>query len=344
MTNTSKPSAALGTASKPSEFTHASLKLTLYYVLSTLGILVVTSSIILTLFTPPTPAATPITTSPVLNHERGGHTEVSRYEFREHLRDVVVVSDIFVLLLASLLSYFFARRTLQPIEDVYKRQTQFVSDVAHELRTPLAVMRSGAETMLRQERSAAEYRDFITDSHDEVLRLGRLTDQLLALLSSRQSERELTAVDLDEIAAATTKRQQAYADDHHITLTYTGDASATILGDRDQLTQLLQNLIKNALDYNTEQGTVDVSLDTDDNRVTLTVRDTGIGIDPALQDRLFDRFYKVDAARSGEGGAGLGLSIVKEIADRHHGEIALSSTPGTGTTIAISFPAAPTSS
>ena len=338
MITTLKRFAASATPSKQSEFSRATWKLTSYYVVSTFFILLVSSTLILVLFAPP---ESRLTFEPEIDEALIAHNEWSLFEFREHLVAVLAITDLLILIVVTIFAYFFAKRTLLPIEAVYERQKKFMSDVAHELRTPLSVMRAGSDVVLSNERSPADYREYIQDVQDETARLANLTNQLLLLLRGENDVNlTKTEIDLAVLARHEIERFKPYATEHAVSLTIETQGSVKLSADKERLVQLLQNLIKNAIDYNKAGGTVTVSVHDNGPEVTLTVSDTGCGIDETAQKHIFERFYKSDSARTHttQSGAGLGLSIVKEIVTLHQGTIAVHSTPGSGTTITINFP------
>lgn len=325
------------TSLKQSKFKRATLRLTIYYVISTFCILLLSSVVILVLFSPPDSESVMVANTIVETE----HDEFSLYEFREHLLDVLIVVDVIVLFFVTILAYFFARRTLRPIEQIYKLQEQFVGDVAHELRTPLAVMKSGGEAILRKERSVSEYQEFIRESNEEVDRLSRLSNQLLSLLSQKAiiRPREVN-VNLAILIKNQVKRYQEYADSKNVTIKLGSVENIEFNANEDDIIQLVQNLIKNAVDYNKVGGEVIVELVKIEGKIVFSVKDTGVGIPTESQPYIFDRFYKVDSARKCESqtGTGLGLAIVKDIVDKYNGQIEVESEVGIGTTIKVFLP------
>jgi two-component system sensor histidine kinase CiaH len=338
MINILKLSGELGTALSRDKFFRATIKLTIFYVLSTAVILFISSAAVLFIFAP---SETELPSREEGWEEEIPHDEWSVDEIREHLPSVVTLVDITILLIVSIFSYYFAKRTLAPIESMHKQQTQFMGDVAHELRTPLAVLQAGADVLAKKQRSAAEYQEFITDVQEETGRLTRLTNQLLELLKTEQVvTQDFKAVDVSELVTAEIKRFIPYA--AHIEVTIEGTISPRILlaVPADSFTQILQNLLKNAIDYNKPHGEVSVTLKESESNVCLEVTDTGIGIEPLKQKLLFERFVKVAQARTqtSTSGAGLGLSIVKALVLNIGGEIKLQSTPGIGTSVTVYIP------
>lgn len=345
MINILKPFGESGTALSHDKFFLATLKLTVFYVLSTAVILFVSSAAILIIFTPPESELSfreeAMEEEEEEREEEVEHDDWSTYELREHLAGVVVLVDVLVLFMVSLLSYYVARRTLLPIKTMHERQTQFMGDVAHELRTPLSVMQAGADTVLKKQRTASEYEMFITDVQDETGRLTRLSNQLLQLLkTSRGSEALSTDVNLSQLSETEVRRFLPYAHNYGVTIQSTVASHITIRTQRDSVVEVLQNLLKNAIDYNKPGGTATLSLSETETTVVLEIKDTGVGISPAAQAVVFNRFVKGDSARTqdAKSGSGLGLSIVKALVTTLGGHIALVSTIDVGTTITITLP------
>lgn len=338
MNNISKPFVAWVTALKHDKFRIATLKLTFFYVLGTAAILLVSSVAVLVVFTPSKAISTEQSLVKIVEPEHG---DWSLYEAREHLAVVIAVVDIVVLLVVSVLAYYLARRTLLPIKTMHEEQQRFMSDVAHELRTPLSVMQAGADTMLRKNRPAEVYEEFITDVQEEAGRLTRLSNQLLRLLSTDAIGQEVfSEVNLSKITKAQVRLFTPYAQKRSVTIVDNIETDIIASTESDSLIEIIQNILKNAIDYNKQGGTVTVTLSETKTEVLLKVIDTGIGISSGVQTTVFNRFVKDDAARtqSQSSGAGLGLSIVKILATKIGGKLALESTLGVGTTITVTLP------
>lgn len=338
MTNISKPFAASATASLDGKFNLATLKLTFFYVLSTALILVATSVAVLIIFTPP---AADVPFQPETEEVEVEYDKWGVYELREHLATVIAFVDVLMLLVVSVLSYYFARRTLLPIKHIYELQHQFMSDVAHELRTPLSVMQAGADTMLRKQRSLEEYEVFVKDTQEEIGRLTRLSNQLLQLLrTDRVQSVAWVDTDLSNLIKTEVQRFIPYADTKIVTLACVVPENITLDTDRDRLIEVLQNLLKNAIDYNKQGGRVTATLSETAAHVAIAIEDTGVGIAEVKQAKVFDRFVKGEKARTQttESGAGLGLSIVKALVAKLGGTITLESIEAVGTTVTLLLP------
>ncbi len=220
---------------------------------------------------------------------------------------------------------------------------RFTADAAHELRTPLAVMRNAAEVVLRASRDPEQYRRVLEEMLEEIERLTRLVEQLLflcrgdaGLVPSSGRPVRLGAL-IEEVA----EHMRAVAEARGLALTVTGAAPCPVRGDEDQLRRLLFNLLDNAIKYTPSGGTIAVRVTCPDGRTQVEVADTGIGIAPEHLEHLFERFYRVDPARGRESdGTGLGLAICRSIAEAHGGTIAVESAVGRGTRVTLTLPAA----
>jgi len=268
---------------------------------------------------------------------------VASHEASEQLVHVLFLVDGVIWFLASILSFYLARLTLEPVEEIYTLQEKFVGDVAHELRTPLTVIKAGAETMLRSERSVGEYKTFVSESLEEIERIITLTNDLLSLLQHKLvGTRDIVSVDFSAVVESYVSQIKAFARDKKITFTEHVKSDVFVRGAAHDLARLVMNILKNAVDYNKEGGVVTVALSQEEGMAVLTITDTGIGMTPDDVLHIFERFYKADSARvqTKSSGTGLGLSIVKEIIDAHDGSIEVTSTLGSGTTITVSLPCA----
>ncbi len=229
------------------------------------------------------------------------------------------------------------------LDEAFQRQRQFTADASHELRTPLTAIKGQAEVALQRERAPEEYREALRRVNEEVDRMIRLLGSLLTLAraDAAQIEIEREPVSLERLAGDAMEQLRPAAAEKRVTVTPLSSADIVIRADHDLLLQLLLNLLDNAVKYTPEGGTVEVSWRPGAGRAEISVRDTGPGIAPEHLTHVFDRFYRVDAARSrAEGGAGLGLSICRWIAEAHGGAIRAESPPGGGARFTVSLPLA----
>ncbi|HKE01155.1 MAG TPA: heavy metal sensor histidine kinase, partial [Planctomycetota bacterium] len=232
--------------------------------------------------------------------------------------------------------------TLERLEKAFERQTRFTSDASHELRTPLAVLRTQVEVALRADRSPDEYRATLEACLRSAQRMTALVEALLALARADADEAPIAREEvwLDALARETAELLQPAAEAENVTL-HCAAAPARVHGDPRLLADVVSNLVHNGVRYNRPGGRVDVSVARDDGHVVLRVSDTGIGIPAEARGRLFERFYRVDPARSRErGGAGLGLAIAHRIVEAHGGSIDVESEPGEGSAFTVRLPSA----
>jgi heavy metal sensor kinase len=218
---------------------------------------------------------------------------------------------------------------------------RFTADASHELRTPITVIRTEAEVALVKPLTLQEHQQLLGSILEECERLTQLTDQLLTLAreDAGQSRREHQPLDLTQLLeqVADTMRPLTEARRQHFEVAL--DGPAPMDGDESRLRQVFYNLIGNACKYTPEEGTITVRLEATRTAATVTVSDTGIGIPPEHLPHVFERFYRVDKARTrADGGTGLGLSIARSIITAHGGTIDLTSSPGQGTTCTVSLP------
>ncbi|MBE1447372.1 sensor histidine kinase [Paenibacillus sp. OAS669] len=259
---------------------------------------------------------------------------------------VLLVFSVVLLSIASAGGYWFAGRAMGPIKDSYLKQVEFTANASHELRTPLSVMHSSVELLQDYKSSLPAFEQHILDGlKDEVQRMTRLVESLLLLArSDSQSwtfQRE--QVNLCNLCADAVQSMQTVAQKQGIQLRIgespSGSGDAYVMGDEDQLHRLIYILLDNAIKYTSPEGEVTVScIPHGDNELMLRVSDTGIGIPEDELHLIFDRFYRVDKARSREsGGAGLGLSIASEIMRMHRAAVRVTSKEGEGSCFEVMF-------
>ena len=238
-------------------------------------------------------------------------------------------------------------RLLDEVAGHVERQRQFVADAAHELRGPLAAVRSSLEVAGSRERSPHEYQATIEDVLDETRHLARLTNDLLLLAEGETEGPSTACVDVD-LAALVRQAANMFvgaAEDRGISLLVDARQEARISGNPQHLRQVCSNLLDNAIRFTAPGGRVGVSLTVGcaPREAVLTVDDTGCGIAEHLLPRVFDRFFQADAARDRSDtlrGGGLGLAICKAVVERHGGRITVHSQPGTGTRFTVTTPLA----
>lgn len=233
------------------------------------------------------------------------------------------------------------KRTIaQQNEEREALRREFSANVSHELKTPLTSISGFAELMASGVVESDKVQEFSNDIYRESQRLMTLIDDIIKLsrLDEDAGDPEIEPVDLYELSGEVLDSLRPVAERQDIRLTLTGQ-SAQVNGVWQLLSEMVYNLCDNAIKYNRPGGSVTVEVSDTESGPRLTVSDTGIGIAPEHQKRIFERFYRVDKSHSKEiGGTGLGLSIVKHGAQFHHAVVTLDSTPGVGTAISLQFP------
>lgn len=229
---------------------------------------------------------------------------------------------------------------LSRLEASFEQMKRFTADASHELKTPLSILRGEVEIGLRRLRSPEEYRDILRSCLEEIGRMSRIVEDLLTLARVDSGDLGIRRekVDLGEVAEEVWRA--FYREAVGRGLRFSLEATRVkVIGDRERLRQMIANLVDNAVKYTPEGGWVELTVGSEDGLATVTVRDTGEGIPPEHQEKVFERFYRVDKARSREkGGTGLGLSICKGIAEAHGGKITLESEPGVGSVFKVLLP------
>ncbi|MBD2257320.1 HAMP domain-containing sensor histidine kinase [Pseudanabaena sp. FACHB-2040] len=309
------------------------------------------------------------------NHQVLGYLRVSHPWFevtkpsRRLILDLALGTSLMVGTVAGI-GWLLSGIAIAPVRDSYQQLKQFTADASHELRNPIAVIQTNVQVALADpEPDVATQQSQLQVIERLTRRLGRLVDDLLFLTRQESGLVPLRreSFDLDLLLAEVTEEQQVIAQEQEIKLDYgilapvavalskgAGAEEAepldqdkfTLAGDPDQITRLFTNLIGNALQYTPKAGRVEVTLQPARQQgqpwLQVVVKDTGIGITAEALAHVFDRFYRVDPARSrsmnGAAGSGLGLAIAKVIVDNHRGQIRLDSQPGQGTTVTVLLP------
>lgn len=257
----------------------------------------------------------------------------------DELRNVLVTIDFFLLLAIPLIAWLLTGNALEPVQKAQKREKQFLTNASHELRTPLSILRAEMEVALKKKRTPTEYQQVIQSAQEEVDDMSALVENLLFL--SREQTKNSSPInekiDLTDLIAECIARLQQRAKQKDLKLTLQpAKKELVIRGNPHLLKRLFTNLLENAIKY-TERGSITAKITQIKELAIVEITDTGIGIPREHQEKIFDRFYRVDESRS-EQGYGLGLSIAKQIMDVHRGTISVKSQSGVGTTMKITFP------
>lgn len=233
-------------------------------------------------------------------------------------------------------------KMLDQIRILDESRQEFVSNVSHELKTPITSMKVLADSLLAQEEVPNElYREFMVDIADEIDRENKIITDLLSLvkMDKASADMNISVVNINDLLELILKRLRPIAAKRNIEMVLESFRNVTAEVDEVKLTLAISNLIENAIKYNKDDGWVKVSLNADHKFFYVKVADSGIGIPEEATDRIFDRFYRVDKARSREtGGTGLGLAITKNVILMHNGAVKLYSKEDEGTTFTVRIP------
>jgi len=228
---------------------------------------------------------------------------------------------------------------LERIEQTFDRQRRFTGDAAHELRTPITMMRGEVDLALRSPKTAEQYRASLEHIDGDLQRMTGLVASLLTLARADDHQFAIAtrSFDLDETIQSVIDVYRPIAETNGLSF-HTDTSQLMLNGDEDLIIQLLVNLVENAIAHTPRHGVITIGASRTERQTILWVEDTGSGIEAKHLDRIFDRFYRVDEGRSRErGGSGLGLSICRAIVELHHGKIVATSTPGVVTRMTITF-------
>ena len=227
------------------------------------------------------------------------------------------------------------------LEKAFQQSNRFSADASHELRTPLAILRGELEGVARKPNIPPDVGETIGSALEETDRLTKITENLLALsrLEAGDTQMERTRFDLAELVATTTDQMKLLAEDKKISLRCNTSERVDVQGSRARLKQVVVNLVDNAIKYTPEGGEIHVTVSEGSGKAILEVSDSGVGIPADSLTQIFERFYRVDKARTRKlGGTGLGLSIVKSICKAHGGDVTAESTDGHGSRFRVELP------
>ena len=271
------------------------------------------------------------------NVKQTGTIEIARGPIGEGKREITVTliplteNELVLVLLRD-------ESEAQRVHDVRR---DFVANISHELKTPIGALSLLSEAVLGAKDDSEAVSRFAARMQIESKRLTDLVQEIIQLSRVQDSDplKEPQLLSSDDIIKEALDQCRTTADSRQITLTFQDSDDGALLGDRDQLTMAIHNLIENAINYSPAETKVAVSTSIENEIITISVADQGIGIPEAEVDRIFERFYRVDPARSREtGGTGRGLSIVKHIITKHGGEISVWSSENVGSTFSIRLP------
>lgn len=257
---------------------------------------------------------------------------------KQNIIGLLVYANLTVLVIASVTSYLWARRTLKPIEATHEAQTQFVSDASHELKTPLAVMKTEIEVILHDSKSTKQdYKEILESTLEEVDRLSDLSAMLLKLAKLDYKTLEWRTFNITDTLDIAIKSLGDKAERVDISPV---KKLPDITANPASVTELAVILLDNALKYSPPKSRVSVALKRRQKTIELTVTNKGKGIASEQLPHIFTRFYRADSSRSKQAtaGHGLGLPLAKKIVELHHGELSASSKPGDFTSFTVRLP------
>ena len=252
---------------------------------------------------------------------------------------------LFALVLVAAGGFVVVRKSTAPVERSIEYMRRFMADAAHELRTPITILRTRAEIALQQSREADDYVSALRGVEAEARRLGGIVDSLLVLARADTGERQIERerIFLDDIAVDAASAASVVGKQKGVDVRVEEFEETPVTGDPTLIRQMIMILLDNAVKFTDAGGEVMVGVAMHDSVPTLVVEDTGIGIRQEELSHVFQRFFRGENARSRTDGAGLGLSIASWIAREHGAEIALQSRPSKGTKVIVTFPKAPAS-
>ncbi len=254
----------------------------------------------------------------------------------------LLIISLIALVVAAIIGYYLSGCVIRPMQQAYEKQRQFTADASHELRTPLSVIMSSADLLYNDPSIESPFlKQVIEDVKDEVKKMSRLVGDLLTIARNDNNAEKLHIqnFDLSGSLEQVVRNMQHLAEKKQITLTSEVAAGISCRGDEQKINQLILILVDNAIKYTPEKGQVWVQAKAaEGHKAVFSVKDTGVGLSPEDAGRIFERFYRVDKARSREmGGNGLGLAIAKDIIDGHGGSIKVASQLGQGTTFTVTL-------
>jgi signal transduction histidine kinase len=268
-----------------------------------------------------------------------------RAELEERYTELIGVfagAALIAVVLVAIGGSVLARKSTAPIEATIDNMRRFMADAAHQLKTPIAILRTNADVALQRKRDAEGYRSALKTVEDESRRLGAIVDHLLVLARADAGDQQIARrpLYLDDIASDCIGAARALAIRKGVQLEVDAFEEAPISGDPALVRDLILILLDNAIKFTPPGGGVTMGLSMKAGHPTMTLTDTGVGIQPDDLPRVFDRFYR--GARDGaeQDGAGLGLSIAKWIADEHGASITIQSVLNRGSTVTLAFPVA----
>jgi two-component system, OmpR family, sensor histidine kinase CiaH len=343
----SKPFAVRATGSRADPFRTARLRLTLVYLAIITAIVAILSASLYEFHSHDVGRISRGRIVRAIPRERARELDAPGLgEYLERLGRSILLADLLTILAGGGLSYILAARTLRPVKEAVEAEQRFFANAAHDLRTPLAVMRSEAEVALRSGHvEGAEAGRILASSVEEIDRMSAMVEQMLDLARSGSTASRAgagpVALDLAALAGSVAARMSTQAFARGLRLEVDTPQAAVVRGDPRTLERAVSNILENAIAYTPSGGTVTVRAAAHGGHAELCITDTGIGISAEDLPRIVEPFFRGDRARGANiGGAGLGLTIAQNAVKENRGTMRAESRPGAGTTILLRFPLA----
>ncbi|MCA9328801.1 HAMP domain-containing histidine kinase, partial [Candidatus Saccharibacteria bacterium] len=260
---------------------------------------------------------------------------------KQRLKANLISLNLLILVTGGLLSYYLARRSLQPIEEAHEAQSRFISDASHELRTPITAMRAETELTLTEPKlTLAQAKKQLESNMEELDKLTQLSEGILNLSRLENNSVDLSKVSLREVVQTAIERVLPHAEAKKQLIVVDNLDQTEIQAQKTSLTEALVTILENAVKYSPEKTEIRVNSTVSDDSINLTIADQGVGMTKDEQKRIFDRFYRADQSRTKNkvNGFGIGLSIAKATIEAHNGTISVTSTPKKGSTFTIQLP------
>ena len=261
---------------------------------------------------------------------------------KDGIEMIVLTIDGILILIIGGVGYFLAGRTLRPIQQSLDRQKRFTADASHDLRTPLAIMKTEIEVALQNNHADnSTYRKTLKSGLEEIQTMSLLVEDLLTLARTENKNKDITKmyIDYQDVLNKLVNRIQKQVNEKSITVQLDIKDTGKIYVHEHSFTRALQNIVQNAIRYTKSGGVISIKLVRLGRHFTLSIKDTGVGISSKDLPYVFDRFYKASHSRNDQAGSGLGLSIAKEIIEMYGGSLSIESNEGKGTVVTIVMPA-----
>ncbi len=327
-----KPFAELVTKLKHDEFFGARLKLTFFYALTALGILLISSVILYQALI----ANIQESVSEASLDPRIAQMVLDRAG--DILQNKFILTDSVIMLLVIIVGFLLTQKTLTPIWESMQRQKRFIADASHELRTPITIALSGLEVALRNKEITGLAKDTLSNTLVELEDLAKLTNHMLDFTKQDlATTTEHLPIIMSQVVTQVTTKMKPVAAEKGVGIQNLSRLTATILGNQVELERVLYNILNNAVSHTPKGGMITIADSEDRKNYVITIADTGVGIAKGDIGKVFDPFFQSDSSRH-TGGSGLGLTLAKKIIENHKGDILIKSQLGLGTEVIISLP------